>query len=455
MSKRRAKLGASLENPPADEIRPAAPSANGESDIAQAQARDVESRIHEILNSELGRGAYIRLYRRKPMEADFGLLTGKLDIENFSIDWVLETYGGGEYMIKTYRQDHKMIRQMTWKNDPSIPIKGGPASDAPPAGSDAAGIIRAVREGQEKHQGGDKSELAIMFGEVMKANAALTQALATRGNGGNDSRLIELLLPKLLDRQERTPFDEMMRFYSSMERLKKGEMPDEKEPKSPIEAIAEKVLEAIMPVVAARFGPPQAPAVPAIPAAAAVRPAPVKSSQVPQSQPPENQEMQMLLDRFRSAVLKAATEKKDPFLWTESMLQFVPSEYHAQIFNFANSDDWLAKLFANANGDATKNFEYLQEVRGAILAIGFANASMQAKNNRTPPAAAEGWAKEFLAWACPSYREELGDMIRDDPEFMPYIFGEKFEENRLWIEDLAKAIDSQTRKPEPKPAEQG
>jgi hypothetical protein len=403
-------------------------------------------RIHEILTSEVGKGGYVRLYRRRPMEAEYKQLTGALSLENFSVDWVLNTYGGGEYRVRAFSDKNLLIKQLNWAVDPSIPMKTPEATPPGPAApQDLAALIRASKEGGERGAAGDGGSSNLLIAELMRQNTALVTAIATRpAAGGEDSALLKILLPRLLDKRETTPIDDMMKFASFLERAKKGGDLEEKEEKSPLEAIVERVLGAVVPILEKRFVNNGAPAVPAIPAGASPAKPPAKPAQTAQPPTSENAEMQILLNRFRSAVLHAAAENKDPYQWAESMFAFVPTDYHTQIFAFANSDDWFAQLFSTANGEAAKHIEYLQAVRGSILAIGFTNATIQAKS-KTPPATPEEWAKEFVNWTCPSYRKEFSELVRDDPEFFPDIFGEQYEPNRIWLEKLKAAIVDATK----------
>ena len=149
--------------------------------------------------------------------------------------------------------------------------------------------------------------------------------------------------------------------------------------------------------------------------------------------------LSIILGRFRTAVLKAAAENKDPFDWTQSMLEFVPSDNHAQILAFANANDWFARLFGQANADATKHLEFLLEVRNAILLFGFHAAAVEAKGRGTKP---EEFAKQFLAWSSPSFREELAGLVRE-PENFADVFSQD-PANLEWAEQLRKSLVTET-----------
>lgn len=451
MSKRRASLRPtpSLENPPED-VRPTATES-----VAATEAREIDNRIHEIMKSEIGQGGYVRLYRRRPMEAQFKTLTPRLSLDQFSVDWVFENYGGGEYQVKAFRENHQLVKTMTWEVDPSIPMKNPHASTAPAPENAAADIIRAVADANPRETSGSGDKMLAL---MMAQNTALIQAIASRReSGGGDSRLLEVLLPKLLEERKTTSIDEMMKFAAFIDRAKKGDVlaAAEEEDKSPLERIAEKVMEMMAPFIAAKMagagGPPGTIPLPQGAASTSGDPQAVSTKIiVPQRQAAQptidpNKDMEMILNRFRSAALKAAADKKDPIEWTDSMLQFVPTDIHPRIFAFANTDDWFARLFQGGAQNATQHFEFLKEVRTTILTMAFANSAIAAKGTN-PPTAPEFFAKQFLDWACPSCKDEFAEFVRD-PEFFPEIFGGQYEPNKEWLDRLNADMQAETKAP--------
>lgn len=435
MNKRRKNISAAtLENPP--KLPAAVATRRTEAhDIEDAAARDVEIRIHEIMESEVGRGGYVRIYRRMPREANFNQLTKAIALDQFSTDWVFETYGGGEYQVKAYGEKHRLIKQMNWTVDPSIPSKS-PDSPAPAASgsTDVAAIIRAAKEGREDDRSSGQ-DLTPLIAVLLKANSDMMSSMAARNNNGGDNKFMELLLTKALADKPASSLDEVMRLHQMLEKAKKGEDLEEKPEKSMIESIIERVLEGIQPILMAKFGGGNGAAAPVqlqsapgkitVPSMRTVQPA---SSET---------EMDPAVSQFRSAILQAANQKKDPFQWSESMLGFIPQSYHPKIYGAANSDEWFENMFGKTPGaDVTKHIEYLSEVRNSILTIAFANSALASVEAKKDPA---GFASEFKAWACPSYNEELGMMVTED-DFFNELFSLKYEENKEWMDKLKTAL---------------
>ena len=253
MSKhRRSAVPPSVENPPADFKGPKK-HVFGETSVAEAESLDVEKRIHEILTSEIGKAGFVRLYRRRPMEAEFKQLTGRLSLEQFSCDWVLETFGGGEYQVKAFGSDNRMIKVLTWSIDPSIPTKSPAAPGAPASGPDLVGLMKAAKENQGSGSG--DNGMALVLTAVINSNTELAKAAQNRSaGGGGESDLLKILLPHLLAEKKQSSFDDMMKMWGFMDRVRKGEDPEEKEESSPLERLAEKLLPVLAPLFASKMG---------------------------------------------------------------------------------------------------------------------------------------------------------------------------------------------------------
>ena len=314
-----------------------------------------------------------------------------------------------------------------------------PELPVPPAGSDATGIIRALKEGGAAPVGDNSALLTVLSG-LMAQNTALIRTMAETRGGGDDT--LKTLLPFLLKEKQSTPIDDMMKFAQFLDRAKKGEDLKDEDPKSPIESIAEKVLELLGPVLANKLGSTST----AAPAPAIVSQAPKKiqtpgRSVNPPPAPDASPDMNLILNQFRSMAINAAKKDLDPFEWTQGILEMVPDKDQPRVFALANSDAWFADIFGENSQEASKYYEYLLSVRNSVLTIAFANSADLARANTEKPISGEEFGKSFVGWACPTFRHELRALL-DESEFLPELFSEyrKSEPAKKWLDEMAVAI---------------
>lgn len=432
---RRSKITPStLESPGPAIVRP--PKAVTVEQMEDRQASDVYGVINEVLDTEVGKSGYVRIFRKKHGEIKYSTLTTAIPITEFSVDNILTTYGGGDYQVKAYGLNHQMLRGVSFTIDHDIPSKTPGAT--PPAASESlpnlADMIRAAKEGTG--ESGKSDMMALMMAQQERTDKmmmALLTRQATPAPAASE-RMMEILIAKVLQDKPTTPVDDFMKFHQMLERVKRGDAAEEPEEKKGVEGFMARLIEAAIPILEKKFGGGgPGPGIPTTPAAIQMPSAESRQVVVAQN-PPVDEPM---INQFRSQALKAAVQKKDPYEWADSMLNFVPDSAHPVIYKTCNSDSWFTDIFgATPSAEATQNITFLQEVRDAILERAFSNSILAALQQKADPLALVG---EFKGWFCPTFQEELSELC-STAEFFQELFGDRYDLNKEWMDKVMAGL---------------
>lgn len=444
-AQRRSKLsGGSLSNPPADvrrpEHRPPVTGAASLQDITDAAEASEEIKIRDILEGQAASGGKIYLQRRKITDADYFRI-GHMPVENFTIDLVQEIYGGGDYKGQVMSSTGRLVKGIAFKIDHSIPYKH-PSQKHEDKKESSADLVRAVREAMPDAgaRDGGMAQIMPLLIQMQQSSDARFEAMLERMNKPQgESKIIELLLTSTLA-EKKTSTRELVETMQLMKRLQGGKDGDgeDEEPKTGLDLMMEKIGKLVGPMIEGMIASKMAggqtqPALTAGNDLAIGSQEQIQTEQTKTETP--DMMIRMMMNQFRSAAVQAARGNKDPFQWTQSMLEMVPADKHQAIFQMANAENWFATIFGN-DPDATKYLEFMTQVREAVLTTAFATFTMDAVAKKET---APNWVEKITKWISPSFHQALLEMAEDDP-FWTDMFGDDYVANAVWLEEVKKLL---------------
>lgn len=442
---------------PRDQLPPEVGSDRGEPN-ALDKARDRDAvEIFSRMRRELGSSGFVTLRRSHPATGQTkpGYI-GEMEISQFSIENVTNLYGGGDFIAQGRPANGQIAAEHRFTIDHTIPPKNprsGVKEEKQPS-TDVASIIRELHNAMPKADNTGLVEIvkaALARPEPKSEIIALTEMIKELRE---ESRRSEDRFMKLFERLNENraepgdPLAQLDRVFEIADRVAeirgngtKGEGDTWKE------KIVD-VLKDAIPIVAKNFGqvmPPQPGAVAALPAA------PIRVPALPVNQPAAaatketpvaaaagaedmNATLNFALNRFRSMAMDAARKGKDAWEWVDSMIGFIPDNFHGEIYKLANAEDWFNRIFG-ADPEATKYLEFLTSVRESILARAFiAHVRTFAAAQKT----SDDTVKLFLAWVHSSFHDALFAMADDSESW-----AEAFRDTGLdadWLERVRKEI---------------
>lgn len=471
---------------------------HAEQSAREKQRAREENEMFTALRRELGTGGFVTLQRAHPGTGQYkSAYIGQLPIENFSIEQVTETYGGGDYIAKgrtasgTFTAEHRFTVDHTIlpKNPKTTQTATQPAAPA----VDPMAVMKAAEEsamkqvspvlelakaiiasGQKDSSGSQLQFLQMILASQEKQAAQFTEMLKQ-----SESRTAKILEQMADARESREPESLEMQLEKllRLQQVAKQFAGDGAEPEEGWKGIIKDGIAAVAPILQQHFGgaapgpispdgvqahrqiqrvaPPQ---VIVSPAAAPQTAQPAGADPQTQPQPSTqdeemNAQVKLALSRFRSAALAAAEEGEDAYTFVKGILRFVPSNYYAAIWNTANSPDWFTAIFGT-DADAQRHIPYLAQVRNCVLARALV-AHAQGFRGVMKPAGET--AQAFINWLNPDVREADEFFNLTEPENWVELFAGAFKndaaaaDTRQWLEafrvELARLLDEDDEAP--------
>lgn len=149
------------------------------SDEAVERAERTERDIDDVL-SQVGSSAEVRILR---VNSDTGnpALAGKVKAEDFSLDLLMEHYGGGSYILKVY-DGKELVGKVSYEVDSSIPAKNPRMRQAAaPAQQNPNDVLTAMIAGQaESNRRTMEMMTAMMAGVTTMMTSMMTAAKTTQ-----------------------------------------------------------------------------------------------------------------------------------------------------------------------------------------------------------------------------------------------------------------------------------
>lgn len=132
------------------------------SEIAQ-EFPDI-ARIQAILASHEISGGKVRIHRKGPTDTKFAYVVS-VPAEQFDIDWIRNTYGGGDYQCKTFRGNGQMYKAFDFSIDHRLKgsVDGTPAAAPNNSFQQMAAMANAMK--------GDSGESMTMLAKMMESSA--------------------------------------------------------------------------------------------------------------------------------------------------------------------------------------------------------------------------------------------------------------------------------------------
>lgn len=343
-------------------IRPAAPAF----DLQEEEIKDDEVSIENIIADEaLGTGATVKLELQRPGTTEYNFID-KVPVEQVSLVWLRDTYGGGNYKLTFMTADNKYYRRMTAKIDPSFVGRKDAEKNKANGHSETAAVITALApqsagallERQEKSL---QTFLTLMMSQQQAQSQQFTSLLAAmmkRPEGESTSdKLLVAILPALM---QKTPMADLIAAI----KLGKGMDPDEEPPQEP--SLFEKILDKAAPALislagaaASRQLPPMAPP----PSAPAAGPA---VEQLPAPAQPNDEET-MIINLVANRLLKGARDNADPVLYAEMIEELVPGAVLANAKAMLAQPNWF-ELLKMQIPEAANHQPWFTRLRDELLA---------------------------------------------------------------------------------------
>ncbi len=440
---------------------------------ARQQDEDEErSQIFNVLREQIGTGGFVHLARKRASDVKAATIEPKIPIDQFSEEWVMDTFGGGDFIATFKLSTGEIVKPVHFTIDHTLGYKH-PRATVPGTGLPAVGggnqDIAAIVQAVMQKQGGDAGLMPLVIAMMQSNTQIVTAALANKGGGGGDD-LIKSLLPLALRKAE--PPD-LLSFYHTIEKIKKGDMtplPHDDDDPPEQKSVTERVVEMLAPMLpdligaviskmgggdnsasAPRVVQPVAPPRSVAPAGSAengAHPAAAAGSAGNGAEQPRaaavtvetpNESDPMFLasakNMIRNAALRASKAKQDPFAFVNGIANFVPEAMWPKVFEFANQPDWLKQMIA-ADAEAANHVTFLQDVRNAVLYLKLCRDAMVAIAGGV---AADAMAKSFAAWANAEFRDMAKEDLQD-AEWFADTFGDSYDAHKAWIDALRSAL---------------
>lgn len=377
--------------------------------VEREEEREQEA-ILENMRELGGAGAYLRIERRKPTDSEYSLLVPRLPLESYADatkleDYLLSTFGGGDYKLQGRTSGGKVVRQYVLKIDHSVPAKNPAEAKTEAKAPDAAAIVRDVmtqmipliRPPAAAAQ--DNSIIVAMIQASAETNKAIFTAMASMSKGGGPDPQLAAILAKMeraiekIGDQTNSPKQksgaaELLELLQVMREIREdSEQPEEKK------SIMAQIGEAAGPIIKAlAVGTPLQPAsvldspgsngaVPTAPHFQRQAPAAVRT--VVEADPADgnqNDAMNFFVKQAlatvaknalaaadRASIMATAKEKEDAAeAFALALTPQIPEAYDDQVKSALNDPNWLTSFFGTDPRVQT-HAEWLGKVRAVIL----------------------------------------------------------------------------------------
>lgn len=359
-----------LLNQRADEI---GTSALYDAEIEPEDRVDVD-KIKSVLAAQDISGGYVRLQRKGPVDATFQYLT-KVPVEQFDIDHIKKTFGGGDYKAQTFRANGQMYKPFEFSID--YRFKGamdeGTMKSLASGANDTNTALKTwemVSKITDANKSDDKmmfrmmemqssksdQMMALLMTQMAKSQEMQTQmmtnmmtAMATimssnRPQGGDSfSTALTPILIKMIDSNSsrQGSLTEALEVIKSVKEIVgPGSVEDKEE--DMISKIARLGMQAVAMVAQARSGQVPGQQVPQIPQTSVIADTPQQPNNVTNID-----SVQQQVQSFIFMLIHAAERGSDPSLYYDMVVDNLDDNSINQLKLILVQPDWTTKLFEN------------------------------------------------------------------------------------------------------------
>lgn len=342
--------------------------------LSREEKADEESyqQIDDMLKANDLEGGSIRLTRRGPGETNFSYVQ-KFKIQEFDIDFIKSSYGGGDYIGQTFRSNGQMGKRFTFAIDKrfkgTIDLSDRDTREAVrEKGPDLVRLFEVMREGKsdgldmatmmQAMQKSQSDNMAMMMAMMQQSTQMMTSAMtsiasmsANKGGGGDDT--VKALMPVLIamiNKGGNSNGGGIKDTIESMALLKGMWEKEGSDDGDKDESLMDKLFKFGGPLLnamaAAKGGAAprmlQAPAASPQPGAAGPQADGPKAEQ-PQAQPQVNTSEVTMLVMF----LNGAEKDSDTGLYCDMFMDMITSEQIPMVTMLLNSADYLNQLYGS------------------------------------------------------------------------------------------------------------
>jgi len=350
--------------------------------VIQADRDETTEDIDKIqqLVRELGlTGGAARIFRQPPGGSDYNY-EGEVPVDNFSLETIKETHGGGRYVVKLVASGGKFVKQIKFTIDPRY--IGSLHQPKPTVSTTASDSYMARLDAQiERSERNARDHMTLMMG-VMQANQQsmlqLVSAIVANKAPVNvtpaepASRLLEVMTPLLLQQmtQPRTENGNDLSKLTDLVKLARelGGNPAPEDKEADMMDKLMKVLQVGAPLVGAfmsRGGQPTHPSQP-VQVNPATRPIPTSEESQMSAAQAKMRGLLNTLKAVRPILIRAARKNSDIVSYLDILNDSLDDEGNQMLTMALQQENWLQILFDN-DPDVTAHIGWFENFRQMIL----------------------------------------------------------------------------------------
>lgn len=342
-------------------------------------------KIRSILSSHDISGGKIRLDRKGPFDTAYQYIAS-MPIEQFDIDHIKKTFGGGDYRAKTHKADGRMYKGFDFSIDYRFKgaldeqdIKGlarNPQVAQQVMVPDRTGDMIKIMELSSRQQENSMALIMKMMMDSQERQMAMMQQMFTNAKPQQTdfATSITPILVAMISKTTASPVSEAIAMMKELKTLSAG---DDKQSDKEEPSFVEKLISAVGPLL---IGAAQRPMpanghnpVQQTPGGNTAQvgnqgyprqtiPGP-QMVDVPQ-QPPDMQQLQ--IGMFVQQLIRAAERGSDPALYYDLIADNLEDNQLAELREVLAGDDWHQKLFGGQL-PVDQHKEWFEELRQLIL----------------------------------------------------------------------------------------
>lgn len=352
-------------------------------DLTQEVENDDLARIKDLLAGLDLTSATCRIYRQAPGTADF-VYEDEIQLDSFSLNLIRDNYGGGRYKLQfcdggKYVKTVKIAIRDSIKGLKTSPPEPPPAAALPTNPTDPAFLMALMKQQQDQaeriaaqQREDSRNFMALMMQTMNASQQSMTQMVAALAGGGRsqgNDRIVEILLPSLLQKPSGSLL-ETLEVFQKVKQLTGGECAAE--PAEPAEEDMIDKFSKIAPLlqtginaIGALASRPQAPvpnpvqqAIPVGPSAAGPSPDDILARE-------KLATIRGQLSMALPFLVTAAKEDKPVQPYVEQLRSLVDAETLAILTQILAREDWMTILFQNP--PPTPTHGWFQRLRNALI----------------------------------------------------------------------------------------
>jgi len=391
--------GGIAPNPDAEE--PNKPSPGDDAYEAWEDNVDLQ-KIRDILGNHDISGGKVRLERKGPTDQVYQYITS-IPIEQFDIDHVKKTFGGGDYIARTFRANGQMFKPFNFSIDYRFKgaldeaaikeMRAAPAQDqskiidaigrvAGESGSSTMAMIKVMEMAQKQQENSTALLMKLMMDSQERQMAMMTQMFAAAKPAPQQQidfgTAITPILLEMIKNKSASPIGETINMMKQLRDFSTSEKEPEPEKE---EDMFEKLLKV---------------GLSALPGIIQAQPGPITNGQrsvspMPnQSLPPRELQMaNMKVKLFTEQLIRAAQKDSDPLVYYELIRDMLNDEQVVMLKQTLTDDHWRVNLFG-PDPRIDQCLGWFEELRQLVLNDGCdphlapsASADTENDNNQT------------------------------------------------------------------------